>query len=73
MKGPTVVVEEWIKDRLREPTLFDGVTTADERRERVRELIQRRELHLAVAGKRNGEQCETWADLFQRVYGEAVS
>ena len=73
MIGPTVQVEAWIKDRLREPTLFDGVTTAEQRRERVRELIHRRQLHLAVAGMPPGTKaCETWTALFQRVYGQPV-
>lgn len=73
MIGPTVQVESWIADRLREPTLFDGVTTALDRRERVRGVIERRQLHLAIAGKRLGDKCETWSDLFLRVYGEPVT
>jgi hypothetical protein len=71
--GPAVQVEAWIARRLREPTLFDGITTPDERRERVRALIERKQMHLAIAGKREGEKCETWVDLFERVYQQPFS
>jgi hypothetical protein len=70
--GPAVAVEEWIVQRLREPTLFDGVTTADERKQRVRAAILGRDAAAAIAGKRPDASCETWTDLFQRVYGEPL-
>lgn len=72
MSAPTPQVEAWIRDRLSEPALFHGVTTATERRERVRALIERRELHLAIAGRRPDGKCETWTELFLRVYGEPL-
>lgn len=73
MTTPTVQVESRIAYRLREPTLFDGITTAEERRERVRQLIERRQLHMAIAGRSPSGKTETWAELFARVYGEPVT
>ena len=73
MIPPATHVEIWIARRLEEPDLFAGVTTAEERRERVRALIERRELHLAIAGRSQSGKAETWTDLFRRVYGETVS
>jgi hypothetical protein len=69
---PATHVESWLCRRLQEPTLFDGITTPEERRERVRALIERRQLHLAIAGGTNAGKPETWAELFERVYGEPV-
>lgn len=68
MTTPTAHVEAWIIRRLGEPSLFAGVTTADERRERVRELIERRQLHFAIAGGTNQGRPETWAELYLRIY-----
>lgn len=66
---PAVQVEHWILQRLDEPALFDGVTTPEERRERVRGLIERRQLHLAIAGRGPSGKCETWGALYRRIYG----
>ena len=68
----TAHVEAWIIRRLGEPGLFAGVTTADERRERVRALIERRQLRLAIAGRNPQGKPETWAALFARVYGRPL-
>lgn len=72
MTAPTVHVETWIAQRLGEPALFAGVTTADERRERVRALIERREVQLAIAGRAPSGKPETWQALFERVYGTSI-
>lgn len=72
MTTPTAQIETWIIRRLGEPDLFAGVTTADERRERVRELIERRELHLAIAGRNPSGKPETWQALYERVYGRPI-
>lgn len=72
MIAATAQVETWIARRLGEPGLFAGVTTADERRERVRELIVSRQLHLAIAGRNPQGKPETWAALFARVYGRPL-
>lgn len=55
--------------RLSVPGLFAGVTTPTERRERVRRVIVNRGLEHAIAGKRQGASCETWGDLYLRIYG----
>ena len=70
--GPTIAVESWIARRLRRADLFAGVTTPDERRERVRRAILDGRLEMAVAGKRAGQACETWREVFERVYGEPL-
>lgn len=69
--GPTVQVESWICDRLRKD-LFCGLTTAEERRERLRAEILERDMAEAVAGRRKGQTCESWAELFERIYGEPL-
>lgn len=68
---PSVQVEAWICSRLK-LGLFDGITTPEQRRERVRKEILGRCLADAVAGRRKGQPCETWADVFQRVYGQPL-
>ena len=68
MNGPAVKVESWICDRLRKD-LFAGLTTPDERRERLRQEILGRDMADAIAGKRKGESAETWAELFERLHG----
>ena len=69
MIGPTTQVETWIAWRIGRPDLFAGVTTPDERRERVRTVILDRGMAEAIAGRREGHPCETWSALFTRVYG----
>lgn len=70
--GPTIATESWIARRLRRPDLFAGLTTPDERRERVRAAILDGRMAEAIAGKRAGQPAETWRELFARVYGQAV-
>ena len=70
MSLPTVYGERWMAKRLELPLDWDaGVTTADERRERIRAAIVEQGRERAIAGKRPGQPCETWADLYARVYG----
>lgn len=71
--GPKIDVEVWISRRLLRSDLFAGVTTPEERRERVRRAIVDGELEEAIAGKRKDASCETWSQLFERVYGQPVS
>lgn len=73
MKPPSTQVELWIAQRLGEPGLFAGVTTPEERRERVRALIERRQLHLAIAGRGPGGKAETWEALYLRVYQQSLA
>lgn len=70
--GPTTAVESWIARRLDRPDLFAGVTTAEERRERVRAAILEGRMEEAVAGRRAGYGCETWRETFERVYGQPL-
>lgn len=70
--GPTIATEVWIARRLNRPDLFAGVTAPDERRERVRQAILDGRMTEAIAGKRKGEACETWRELFTRVYAEPL-
>jgi hypothetical protein len=67
--SPTIATEVWISRRLQRPDLFAGVTDPDSRRERVRAAIEAGDMAMAVAGKRQGQSVETWADVFARVYG----
>lgn len=67
--GPTIATEVWIAHRLRRPDLYAGVTTPDERRERVRQAITDGRMAMAIAGKRTGQPAETWREVFERVYG----
>lgn len=71
-QGPTIATETWIARRLRRPDLFAGVTTPDERRERVRAAIVDGRLEMAIAGKRAGQAAETWSDLYRRLYGQSL-
>lgn len=73
MIPPATHVEIWIARRLGEPDLYAGVTTPDERRERVRVLIERRELHLAIAGRGPNGKAETWEALYLRVYQQPLA
>jgi hypothetical protein len=70
--GPTIATETWIARRLQRPDLFAGVTTPDERRERIRQVIVDGRMAMAIAGKRAGQSAETWSDLFQRVYEQPL-
>jgi hypothetical protein len=71
--GPTIATETWIARRLQRPDLFAGVTTPDERRERVRQAIVDGRMAMAVAGKRAGQSAETWREVFERVYGQPLA
>jgi hypothetical protein len=71
--GPTIATEVWISRRLRRPDLFGGVTDPGARRELVRQAILDGDMAEAIAGKRKDAECETWAQLFERVYGEALT
>lgn len=70
--GPTIATEAWIARRLRRPDLFAGVTTADDRRKRVRDAIVEGRMAEAIAGKRAGQSAETWRELFERIYGQPL-
>ena len=73
MNGARVVVEAWMAQRLGLPMSWDaGVTTCEDRREKIRAAILAKGLANDVAGKRPNKTPETWAQLFQRVYGRQL-
>jgi hypothetical protein len=74
MNGDKLVVEAWMARRLGMPMSWDGgVTTREDRRERIRAAIVSSGREMAIAGRAAGKSCETWAQLFQRVYGQPVN
>jgi hypothetical protein len=61
--------EAWMAQRLGLPLDWDaGVTTAEQRREKIRAAIVAQQRVLSIAGKRAGQPAETWKALFERVY-----
>ena len=73
MKDMQLVIETWMARRLQMPLSWAaGVTTADERRERIRAEILKQERSFAIAGKRPGQPAETWKALFERVYQQPL-
>ena len=61
------VSDYWFASRLNERYLFLGTTTAEVRRERIREKILELELADERLGNRNGQD-ETWRQAFERIY-----
>jgi hypothetical protein len=52
---------------------FAGVTEADERRERIRYAILGAGLDVVIVGRKAGtKNPETYAEAFERVYGEPL-
>lgn len=51
--------------------IFDGTTTPDERRERIRRVILEQGLSSVIIGRFNGKP-ESYADFFQRLFGVAL-
>ena len=50
-----------------------GVTTAEQRREKIRTAILEQHRALTIAGKREGKPCETWKALFERSYRTSLN
>lgn len=75
MKQPTTEMEERLLQILSAPCLFDGLTTAEERKERVRSCIINRGLEHAIAGRHTepGWKSETFAERFERIYSEPLT
>jgi hypothetical protein len=73
MKLGEVIVELWLARRLGLPLSWAaGVTTRDQRRDKIRAAILDRNLADAVVGNAKGKP-ETWAQLFQRVYRQPIN
>jgi hypothetical protein len=68
-----LAVELWLGKRLTEhgvPLVTRGVTTANERRERIRQGIVDNGLSAVIVGRNpKDRKPETYAQLFERVYG----
>lgn len=61
--------EAWMAQRLGLPLDWDaGITTAEQRREKIRTSILEQQRALSIAGKRKGQPAETWKALFERLY-----
>lgn len=61
--------EAWMARRLGLPLDWDaGITTAEQRREKIRAAIVDQQRALSIAGKRKGQPAETWKALFERLY-----
>lgn len=74
MNGDKLVIEAWMARKLGMPMSWaGGVTTREERRERIRAEIIEQAREYAIAGKRPTQPAETWGQLFQRVYGQPVN
>lgn len=72
-KYPTPAEERYLADRLDIPAhqLYGGLTDPGIRRDRIRARIIALGWQESRAGYRDGE-AETWAELFERLYGEPL-
>lgn len=71
----TLYTELWLMKRLREHgcTMLDaGVTTAEERRQRVAEAIQGCGLESIIIGRGKDGKALTYAEAFERLYKQAL-
>lgn len=71
--APRVSIEHWIARRLGRPDLLAGVTTPEERRERIRAAILTGQHAEAIAGKREGAACLTWREVWAELYGTPLT
>ena len=74
MKLADAMNETWMSQQLGLPLDWDaGVTTAEQRREKIRTAILEQHRALTIAGKREGKPCETWKALFERSYRTSLN
>lgn len=74
MKLADAMNEVWMSQQLGLPLHWDaGVTTAEQRREKIRTAILEQHRALTIAGKREGKPCETWKALFERSYRTSLN
>lgn len=66
--------ELWFVGRLRDhlAQIFTGDTDPATRRERLRRAIVNAELESVILGKNAAGKSETYADAFERLYGEPL-
>ena len=61
MNGDKLVIEAWMARKLGMPMSWaGGVTTREDRRERIRAEIIKQSRESAIAGNRTGQSPETW-------------
>lgn len=65
-------LEAWICKRLALRDLFAGITSTELRRDRLKVVLEQRELSDAIAGKFEGRAL-TWRALFERLYHVPMS
>lgn len=69
-------IELWFSRRLEQHgvcTIFAGVTTPEERRERIRELILVRGCDMTIIGRNPGtRRPETYREAFERAFKEPL-
>lgn len=70
----TLDAELWLLGRLQQhlAQIFSGTTDPEIRKERVRRAIIVGELDAIILGKRAGGGSETYAQAFERLYGEPL-
>jgi hypothetical protein len=65
-------IEAWICERLKLRDLFDGDTTTEIRRDRLRLVLLERGLTDSIAGRMGGKPV-TWRQLHKQLYGEDIA
>jgi hypothetical protein len=68
----TIQGEIWLAGRLGIDDLYAGVTTREQRRERLREEILNRGLAQVVLGRGPDGNADTYSRVFLRLYREAL-
>jgi hypothetical protein len=68
----TIQGEIWLAGRLGIDDLYAGVTTREQRRERLREEILNRGLAQVVLGRGPDGNADTYSRVFMRLYREAL-
>ena len=73
-RASRVNAEAWLIYRLGKLAkhIEDGVTTPEIRRDRLRALLIRERLEMAIAGRGEGGKPETFARVFERIFGEPL-
>jgi hypothetical protein len=70
---PNLDAEIWLVSRVRQHItgIFDGVTDPQIRKDRMRTAIKNNGLDCVIAGNKDGKP-ETYAEVYRRLYGEAL-
>lgn len=66
--------EMWLVTQLKKKAasqVFDGATTQDDRKARVREVISKFNLSAIPCGQRNGKRA-TFSEVFELIFGEPL-